>query len=151
MSPKDNNTDDVNARIEQQSKVILDGELEHVSADVQAQLRLARMKAVAHAAKQSSKPSGAQPLFSKPLLALAASAVFALPLLWLVTQTQPDSSDALLADYEAQPDVTNDEPLGSGEIMLELAQLSEEDMAIVDDLEFIAWLSKQNIENEQRS
>ncbi len=151
MSPKDNNTDDVNARLEQQSKVLLDNELDSVPADVRAQLRLARMKAVAHAAKQSSKSAGAQPLFSKPLLALAASAVFALPLLWFVTQTQPDSGDAALVDYDMQPEVNNDEPLGSGEIMLELAQLSEEDMAIVDDLEFLAWLSEQNIENEQRS
>lgn len=149
MSPKDSNTDDMNKHLEQQAKAALDNELNSVPADIQAQLRLARMKAVAHAGKQ--QPTPAQPLFSKPMLALAASAVLALPLMWFMADSQKDLSGTTLVDQSVAPGDVQMDAVDSGEIMLELAQLSDEDMAIVDDLEFIAWLSEQDIEEEQRS
>lgn len=154
--------DDIDQAMEQQAKAKLDEQLNDVPASVKSQLQLARMRAVAAAEAQSHKstiaknrPAANVSYGRKALFAIAASAALALPLMWVLQQS--DNQDApLLADLEADQMATPE--LEPSEVLLQLATLSDEDLAIVQELEFIAWLNDQAIDDveieqphEQRS
>ena len=146
--------DDINKAIEQQAKAQLDQQTDALPDNVLAQLKLARQQAVA----QASQAKMTRWYESKPLLAIAASALFALPLIWITqdriseTDSEPQVAAAVvspsskgemgLMDLEEGSEPITESNVGASEIMLQLAELSEEDMAIVNDLEFIAWLNE---------
>lgn len=144
--------DDINKAIEQQANAQLDQQMDELPDHVLAQLKLARQQAVA----QASQAKTTHWYESKSLLAIAASALFALPLIWItqdrVSETKSDpqvaaavvspSSKGEMGLMESDTDLGMEPNAGASEIMLQLAELSEEDMAIVNDLEFIAWLNE---------
>ena len=146
--------DDINKAIEQQANAQLDQQTDALPDHVLAQLKLARQQAVA----QASQTKTTHWYESKPLLAIAASALFALPLIWITqdriseTDSEPQVAAAVvspsskgemgLMDLEEGSESIAEFNVGASEIMLQLAELSEEDMAIVNDLEFIAWLNE---------
>lgn len=146
--------DDINKAIEQQANAQLDQQTDALPDHVLAQLKLARQQAVA----QASQAKTTHWYESKPLLAIAASALLALPLIWITqdriseTDSAPQVAAAVvspsskgemgLMDLEEGSESITESNVGTSEIMLQLAELSEEDMAIVNDLEFIAWLNE---------
>ena len=126
----------------------LDRDIEQLPADVVLGLQLARQRAVAQALRQTKLAR----YETRTLWAFAASAVLAVPLLWWMKATHTGIEQGVMtADLRAG--VQTSEALDASEIMLQWAQMSEEDLAIVDDLEFIAWLNEQDAEplDQQRS
>ncbi len=147
--------DDVDPNI-QRIKRKLDHDTDQLSDDVLARLQQARRQAVALASKTQQQKAARSRYETRTLWALAASTVLAVPLLWWMKASHTELSGddlAVVVESNAQTTEQASEPLDASEIMLQWAQMSEEDLAIVDDLEFIAWLNEQQAEqlDQQRS
>lgn len=133
--------------ITQQTNEQLNQQVDELSEPVVTQLRLARQQAVAKAMEQAQS-NNVRWYESKPMWALAASLFIALPLLWVNQNVKIfNSSDIELPQDIAQSMETiqteeNVATVDESDVIFQLANLSEEDFAIVEDLEFIAWLNE---------
>ncbi len=111
----------------------LDDSLDSLPNSVKAKLAASRQKALLIHKEQMSK----QPLLNqeeghwhKPMWAIAASVCLMLPLWYAVNTTN-------------SPLPLQSTSLTSVDIMFTLAELDDDEMEVVDNLEFALWLSEQ--------
>jgi len=140
--------DDFEKNIKQQ----LDDSVEALPEAVRTKLAAARQTALL-AAQAAATPKGnvvginnasaTKPQqWSKPMWAVAASLCVMVPL-WYVSQNLPvDSSDVGFAAIDS-PLYTQSTTLSALDIMSTLAELDDEEMELLDNLEFALWLSEQ--------
>ncbi len=105
----------------------LDESLDSLPSSVRAKLAASRQKAVL-ISKQPPKEQDSQ--WSKPMWAMAASVCLMLPLWYSLNTTN-------------SPLALQSTSLTSVDIMFTLAQLDEDEMEVVDNLDFALWLSEQ--------
>jgi len=167
--PEDNQDSPVNALAKKQ----LDDSLEGISDTALERLAAARQQAVLVAQKSSQKrsvvPLNKLQFNHKPMWAMAASVCLAVPI-WYAVNLQPKalSGQEVTSAIGLQGDPSTsriaqiepiDSPLSSQstnltqlDIMTNLASLDEEELEILEDLEFALWLQEEGLEgslNEQ--
>ncbi len=112
----------------------LDESLKNLPDSVQAKLAAARQKALL----VSQQPAKEQPSkdqedhWHKPMWAIAASVCLMLPLWYAMNTTN-------------SPLPLQSTSLTSVDIMFTLAELDDDEMEVVDNLEFALWLSEQGV------
>ncbi len=138
--------------IEEHIKQQLDESLTSLPDSVQQKLALARQKALL-AAKQASHntvSTGANVhsigsktrQWHKPVWAMAASLCVLVPLWYASDKTQP-VNETLVSVETSSPFVEQRSNLSGLDIMWTMAELDEEEMELLDNLEFAMWLSEQ--------
>ncbi len=145
--------------IESQVKQSLDASVEGLPKSVRDKLAAARHKAL-QAAAANKAPSGkvtaignakASPKqakqWSKPVWAMAASLCVMVPL-WYASQNLTGPTDqvelvALDVSTIGSPLSAQSTTLSALDIMSTLAELNDEEMELLDNLEFALWLSEQ--------
>jgi len=144
--------------IESQVKHSLDASVEGLPASVREKLAAARHKALQAAAANKaptrnvtgihSKASQQQAKqWSKPVWAMAASLCVMVPL-WYASQNLTGPTDqlelvALDISTTGSPLSAQSTTLSALDIMSTLAELDDEEMELLDNLEFALWLSEQ--------
>jgi len=157
--------------IEQQLKQQLDASVDALPESVTNKLAAARLKAVqaakaASANRQTSSQSvghvndhlsghlseKVSPIFgtpsqkakswAKPVWAMAASLCVMVPL-WYASQNVNEPADSTVLAALDSPLTAQSTTLSALDIMSTLAELDDEEMELLDNLEFALWLSKQ--------
>lgn len=124
---------------EEQMKAQLDSSVESLPDSVKQQLKAARQKALA-AAQSTNKGKASvtqlpvRPAWHKPMWAMAASICLMIPLWYGMQGTSPEMDSPLASQ------TSNLEAL---ELMSALAELDDEEMELVDNLDFALWLIEQ--------
>ncbi len=147
--------------IEQHIKQHLDASVDALPESVTKKLAAARQKALLAAAAHSSASSTLNsashsnvtgihkrtqakqaPQWNKPLWAVAASLCVMVPLWYANQSVTPSSSVDELVALDS-PLSAQSTTLSALDIMSTLAELDDEEMELLDNLEFALWLSKQ--------
>ncbi len=153
--------------IEQHLKQQLDASVDALPASVTNKLAAARLKAVQAAkAASANRQTSSQPVsqisdhlsekvspifgapsqkarpWAKPVWAMAASLCVMVPL-WYASQNVNESADSTVLAALDSPLSAQSTTLSALDIMSTLAELDDEEMELLDNLEFALWLSKQ--------
>jgi hypothetical protein len=146
--------------IEQHIKQHLDASVDALPESVTKKLAAARQKALLAAAHSSENSSANSALnsnvtgihkraqakqatqWNKPLWAVAASLCVMVPLWYANQGITPSNSVAELVALDS-PLSAQSTTLSALDIMSTLAELDDEEMELLDNLEFALWLSKQ--------
>ncbi len=136
--------------IESQVKQSLDASVDALPESVRAKLAAARHKAVQAAAANGAPSSNVTAIhskattnqWSKPIWAIAASLCVMVPL-WYASQNLTSHTDQVELVALDSPLSAQSTTLSALDIMSTLAELDEEEMELLDNLEFALWLSEQ--------
>jgi hypothetical protein len=142
--------------IEQHIKQQLDASVDALPESVTKKLAAARQKALlaaAHSSENSASHSNVTGIhkraqakqatqWNKPLWAVAASLCVMVPLWYANQDITPSNSAAELVALDS-PLSAQSTTLSALDIMSTLAELDDEEMELLDNLEFALWLSKQ--------
>ncbi len=153
--------------VEQQLKQQLNASVDALPESVTNKLAAARLKAVQAAkAAGANRQTSSQPVgevnslsstkvssifgassqknkpWAKPVWAMAASLCVMVPL-WYASQNVNESSDSTVLAALDSPLTSQSTTLSALDIMSTLAELDEDEMELLDNLEFAIWLSEQ--------
>ncbi len=116
-------------KFEDQMKRQLDESIESLPDSVTRALQASREKALQAASTQPKLQS-----WQKPIWAMAATICLVVPLWYGLPGTEPEPNSPLL---------TKSTNLDALELMSTMAELNEEDMELVENLDFALWLIEQ--------
>ena len=157
-----------NSLLQKQVKAQLDESLDALPLEVLDKLAAARQRAVNVAQKAAQQPSKRHNVidlarsfgqksshWSKPAWAMAASVCLMVPIWYGLNSAQSPDSSALYGTNEQSqpmdsPFATQSTSLTRLDIMTSLADLDEDELEILEDLEFALWLNEQGV-NQQGS
>ncbi|MEH6346106.1 MAG: DUF3619 family protein [Bermanella sp.] len=160
-----------NSPLQKQVKAQLDESLDAISDEVLNKLAAARQRAVTLLAQKGAKIASQQPTkpdnvislaklfvqkpaqWSKPAWAMAASVCLMVPIWYGLNNTQSPGDLALYGTNEQSqpmdsPFIAQSTSLTALDIMTGLADLDEDELEILEDLEFALWLNEGGL-NEQ--
>lgn len=157
---------DINQSVNKLVKAQLDDSLDAIGDSTLQKLAAARKKAILAAQHSAQQPSvtsisKAQTSWHKPMWAMAASVCLALPIWYalndqqavvagqemtsivdLQAQASPQGSQLAAIDSPLSAQSTN---LTTLDIMTNLASLDEDELEILEDLEFALWLGERGL------
>ncbi len=154
--------DDINQAVNELAKAQLEDSLGAISDSTLQKLAAARQKAILTAQDKAQKSSvtritKAQASWHKPMWAMAASVCLAVPIWYALndqqmaftgqdvtslSELQEQASQLAVIDSPLSAQSTN---LTTLDIMTNLASLDEDELEILEDLEFALWLGERGL------